>query len=456
MRRRFLFALTGVVLLACTEFTAPGSVVSFLVTPVFGRNAAFADDADRLKITIEREGEGGFAKAAELFVNIDPVTGEADTAISVLMLVSPTRFRIRLEAVRSADGVVLFAGVDTVLVSAANTASGAPVEIPVSYVGPTAARVVLSPSDTAVEAGSSFTFRAATLDAGGNAVGAPVRFYLINPADSTRLTVERLTGRVTVAAGVEGEARVRAVTPDGVAADTARVLIGAVPVAVEVDPGYGNVAAGGTVQLTGAVVDALGNPLTIFPVQWTSRSPAVASVNDTGIVTGVSPGTAVIFAAATDFASPAFTDSALVTVPAAGNVVVSTTVRDRGFESVAVGDTVVLDVTADMRFTPSEVLGSYNATLTWNADLLSFVDLQAGDFPAPEVNTTNTGSGELRFAQANASGTGGSPILARVRFVARTPSTSQPALTISEMSAALTYTNLIDRVTVTLGTVTIR
>jgi len=457
VRARFLIALASVVLLACAEFADPGSFVSFIIAPNFGNNAVFADDADRLKITIEREDtQDEFTNVAEVFVDIDPVTGEADTAISVVMLVSPTRFRITVEAVRSSDGSVLFAGVDTVLIGTANTATGAPVEIPVSYVGPTASTLVLAPGDTAVEGGTSFTFRAATFDASGNTVGVPVRYYLVNPGDSVLLTVDRLSGMTTAAADAEGEADVYATTPDSLAADTARVLIGAVPVGVLVAPGYANVETGATFQFTGSVIDALGNPLSIFPVQWTSRNASVATVDGTGLVTGVAPGMAVVLTEAADFSSPQFTDSALVTVLTAGYVVVSSTVDDRGFETAGVGDTVVVDVTADMRFTPSELLGSYNATLTWDPAVLSFIDVQAGDFSQPEVNTANTASGELRFAQVNANGTGGATVLARVRLLAQATGATQPTLTITEMSAAITFTNLIDRVTVTNGTVTIQ
>jgi hypothetical protein len=205
------------------------------------------------------------------------------------------------------------------------------------------------------------------------------------------------------------------------------------------------------------VVDALGNPLGIYPVQWMSRSPAVASVGATGTVTGVAPGTAVIFLSAPDFSGdPAFTDSALVVVPAAGGVVVSTTANQRAFVTGAVGDTIVVDVTADMTFTAGELLGSYNAVLNWDPAVLSFVDVQTGDFPTPELNTNNVGSGELRFAQANANGTGGAVVIARVRLVAQAAGSSSAAVTISEMSAAQTFTNLINQVTVANGTVTIQ
>jgi len=433
-------------------------MVSLAVTPVFGSYAAFADDADRLKVTIAREDSTDvFTTVAQFFVNIDPTTGEADTAMAVPMFQSPTRFRVRLEAVRSSDGAVLFSGESIVSVAAGGSGTGDPIEIPVTYTGPTAARLVLMPSDTAVEAGSSFTFRASTFTAAGGAVNVPVRYALVNPLDSLSLQVDRLTGDATVAADVEGEVLVFAVTPDSVAADTSRVLIGAVPVAVAVAPGYANVVSGSTAQFSGSVVDGIGNPLSVFSVQWTSRSPSVATVNASGLVTGVAPGSAVIYIDTPDFpGNPAFADSVLVTVLPAGNAVVSSVADGRGFRTASAGDTLVVEVPADMRFTPSELLGSYNATLSWNPAVMRFVDLQQGDFPLPEVNAANATSGELRFAQANANGTGGVFLLARVRFVAQSAGVTQPALAITEMSAARTFTNLIDRVTVTNGTVIVR
>lgn len=460
MRARFLIGLASVLLLACAEITEPGTVVSLSVAPVFGNNAAFADDANRLKLTIEREDSAGvFTQVAQLFVDIDPVTGEADTAVSVVLLISPTRFRVVLEAIRSSDGAVLFSGVDTVSVGTGSTGGGAPIEIPVHYVGPTAARVVLTPGDTAVEAGSSFTFQAATYDAGENPVSVPVRYHLVERADSVLMTVERLTGAATVATGVEGEVDVYATTPDGAAADTARVLIGAVPVGVGIFPGFDGIGVDGTKQFDGSVVDALGNPLSVFPVQWTSRNPSVATVDQTGLVTGVAPGTTVIVVQAVDLPGPQFSDSALFVVPPDGNVIVSTFAVDsvRAFEAAGIGDTVEVAVTAFMYFTPSELLGSYNATLNWDTSVLSFIDVLPGDnFPAPEVNTTNVSTGELRFAQANANGTAGAAVLAKIRFLGQAAGTTQPTLTISEMSAAVTFTNLIDRITITDVTVTIQ
>src|SRR5439155_11148239 len=114
--------------------------------------------------------------------------------------------------------------------------------------------------------------------------------------------------------------------------------------------------------------------------------------------------------------SGALADSMMVTVPAAGNAVVFATSRGRVFASPSVNDTLSLDVTADMAFTPTEKLGSYGATLTWDPTRLQLDTVLAGDFPPPTVNFTARATGQIQFASANPNGSSGQSVLARVRF----------------------------------------
>jgi hypothetical protein len=222
-----------------------------------------------------------------------------------------------------------------------------------------------------------------------------------------------------------------------------------------VAPGYANVAVGATVTL--AVLDVGGNPLPPTSATWASRSPGVATVNAAGDVVGVGPGTAVVLATATGFG-----DSALVTVPPATHVVLSTTSNARGFRDARVGDTVVVDVTADMQFTPTEKLGSYLDTLSWNPAVLQFVDVQVGPFGGLfTVNTADAAAGRIIISSANAQpGTAGTGavVVARARFRALAAGGTQVVNRVGEMSAAETYTNLFgtNRVTVTNGYVTVR
>src|SRR5262245_49791562 len=68
-------------------------------------------------------------------------------------------------------------------------------------------------------------------------------------------------------------------------------------------------AFGATRQLTAGAKDAAGNMISNPTLTWTSRSPAVATVDGSGVVTGVSAGTAQIVASANGVA-----DSTTITI----------------------------------------------------------------------------------------------------------------------------------------------
>jgi hypothetical protein len=66
-------------------------------------------------------------------------------------------------------------------------------------------------------------------------------------------------------------------------------------VALEPEPG---ITAGGSLALTAALRDSRGQAVTDRPISWSSASPAVATVDATGLVRAVAPGTARISATA--------------------------------------------------------------------------------------------------------------------------------------------------------------
>lgn len=437
-------------------FAPPLAHVVLSIIPAFDAVlAGLAAEADQLRIVVERDSSGSFLVSKDTTVAIDPVTGEATARISVALVRTPQAFRVRLEGRRSSDGVVLYRGIDTILVSEGSDSTAATVTIPVSYAGPRATRLVLAPSDTALQPGRGFTFRVATFDQAGQPLQVPVRFGLVVPADSTALRVDARLGVVTTSSTVT-QALVlvyaRTLEDAGFVADTSLVAVGAVPDSVRVGPGFLNVAGGST----GTLRDSVFSRGVLLPVRatWVSRATAVATVDASGVVTGVAPGTAVVAATATGAAVVG--DSVSVVVPPAGNVVVRTVANGRSFRRARVGDTVTVDLLADMQFTPNEKLGSYNATLTWDAAVLTFLDVQNGTFAAPTVNSSNVSAGELRLGAADANGQSGNVAVARVRFRAAQAGSTVPTVVISEMSAAVTFTNLINRVTVANGHVTVR
>ena len=78
---------------------------------------------------------------------------------------------------------------------------------------------------------------------------------------------------------------------------TAAITVAIVPVAsVTVSPASANVTVGQTVQLTATPRDANGSPLAGRVVAWGSSNTAAATINGSGLVTGVGAGSATITA----------------------------------------------------------------------------------------------------------------------------------------------------------------
>src|SRR5205085_2857394 len=148
-------------------------------------------------------------------------------------------------------------------------------------------------------------------DAAGNALtGRAVSWVSSN---SSAATVSG-SGLVT---GVGGGTATITATSEG-HAGTATIVVTAVPVtSVSVSPASASVPQGQTVQLTATPRDASGNALSGRAVTWTSSNTSVATVTNTGRVSGVTAGSATITAT-----SEGQSGTALVTVvvpgPAAG------------------------------------------------------------------------------------------------------------------------------------------
>src|SRR5919109_2965708 len=92
---------------------------------------------------------------------------------------------------------------------------------------------------------------------------------------------------------------VTAVTLFTIACSTTRLVGGggdASVASVTVTPSPANGQVGSGVQLTAALADSNGQPITGRPITWTSSNTNIAAVNASGWVTGVAVGTAAITA----------------------------------------------------------------------------------------------------------------------------------------------------------------
>src|SRR5205807_4490530 len=106
---------------------------------------------------------------------------------------------------------------------------------------------------------------------------------------SSNTTVATVSNSGLVSGVTPGTATITA-TSEG-KSGTSSVTVTNVPVAtVEVTPPSASVQAGQTVQLTGTPRDAGGNPLSGRTVTWSSSNTSVATVSNSGLASGVTPG----------------------------------------------------------------------------------------------------------------------------------------------------------------------
>ena len=190
--------------------------------------------------------------------------------------------------------------------------------------------IVVSPSPAQLTVGQSVTLGVQITDASGKIVDRAKTFSSDAPSIATvdAQGVVRGVAPGTTTIRVSSEGRV----------GTTTVIVSRVPVAsVSVSPSTASVVAGRTVTLSATVRDASGATLTDRTVTWSSSNTAVATVSQSGVVTGLAPGSAVIFAT-----SEGQSDQAAVTVTPVpvGSVTVAPT-----SSTVTVGATTQLSAT---------------------------------------------------------------------------------------------------------------
>lgn len=226
------------------------------------------------------------------------------------------------------------------------------------------------------------------------------------------------------------------------------------PGSLVMSPGFRVFLPGQTQAVTLVAKDANGNVVSSAGTTFASRDNAVATVNAGGTITAVGNGVTRILANL-----GGVMDSISVVVASTGHAVLHAVADGRSFDVVKPGDTVRMLVTFDNRAVAPEVLGSYNAQFNWNPAILTYVrtDVVAGGFVAPVVNTTSAGTGDLRFGAVSANGQTVNPVgLATVVFVASGTGTASISSTITDLSAAGTFTQMLGTATIYTGTVKVQ
>lgn len=190
--------------------------------------------------------------------------------------------------VTMADSVAtgLSAGTANVVASAGAHAD----TVSIVVISPPVDSVRVLPDSADVVAGLTRAYTVELRDANGNVLSGRSIFW-----QTTNTSVATVTQAGVVNAVSPGTTRVRA-TSEGVFDEAVvRVVAVQVPVrSVLVSPDSAVVQAGNTTTFTAQTLDSIGGVLTGRLVTWTTGSSSVATVNTSGVVTAVAPGTTTV------------------------------------------------------------------------------------------------------------------------------------------------------------------
>ncbi|MDB4870326.1 MAG: hypothetical protein JWL97_1330 [Gemmatimonadales bacterium] len=203
---------------------------------------------------------------------------------------------------------------------------------------PVVTTVTVSPTSVSLQVGATTPLSATVKDQQGMVMtGQTVTWSTSNA------TVATVNSSGTVSGVAAGSATISA-TASG-KTGTANITVTALPpvvTTVTVAPPTASIAVGATVALTATVKDAQGNVMTGQSVTWSTSNPSYATVNSSGLVTGVSAGPATITATSSGKSGTA---SITVTSPPPPPPVVTTVTVSPSTASIVVGATVALSAT---------------------------------------------------------------------------------------------------------------
>jgi plastocyanin len=155
---------------------------------------------------------------------------------------------------------------------------------------PKAASVEISPAKVQAHVGDKVKFSAVAKDASGKTLDVkPMIWFAVPPdiaaADADGTVIFRAPGVVTVGAVVAGKPGFTLAT----------VLVSP-PAKVDVTPMAQSLVVGGSTVLAATARSENGDPRTDAAIRWTSKTPAIARVDDAGLVSAVAPGKATLVA----------------------------------------------------------------------------------------------------------------------------------------------------------------
>src|SRR5439155_394255 len=235
-------------------------------------------DTGRVKV-IARGQATNLADTATVAVTLPPVASMSVSPASASVLPTQT---VQLTATTlDSTGAVLTGR--TVTWSSSSTG--------VAVANVTVASETVSPAAASRFVGETVQLAATPKDSAGNPLTGQTIVW-----SSSDTTIAKVSGSGLVTARGAGSATITAAS--GGKSGTSTITAAIVPVAsVVVSPASASVATGNTVQLTATPKDAAGNTLSGRSITWSSSATTVATVSSSGLVSGVTIGSATITAA---------------------------------------------------------------------------------------------------------------------------------------------------------------
>ncbi len=324
-------ALTAVgvmlALAACTTPTDPAHVATVIVQPPLD--------------SVEVGGvSGGFTVALKDAGGSD-VTGRTVTWSSANTSIATV----------DAQGVVHGVSVGQVLITAASDGKSATATVKVLV---PVASILMVPDSIGIRLTTQQRITAQLVGPGGEAIsGRVVAWASANPSiatvDNTGLVTPVALGSTTVSASAGTQTGVTKILVKSEPALLAKIFPNA-PVQI--------VRLGQTRQLTAACYNAFGNEIPGFGIDWSSTSPTVATVDQSGLVAGIALGQANIVANCNGPTASVVMQVTLVPVSTA-------TINSSGL-TVLVGQHAQLSVTA--KDSAGNVLSLAGRTFVWSSD----------------------------------------------------------------------------------------
>jgi len=183
----------------------------------------------------------------------------------------------------SATGLLSAVAVGSAVISATAGGKSGFANLAVVAASPASvASVTVSPATASITAGKTVQLTATLKDSAGNALGGrAVTWSSSNP------TVATVSSNGLVSGIGAGTATISA--SSGGQQGSAQITVNAVAVgSVQVSPGWANLSARQTLQLTATALDPNGNPMGGVTITWLSNAPSLASVSSSGLVTVLS------------------------------------------------------------------------------------------------------------------------------------------------------------------------